>query len=140
MHEKFKTIILKNENQIQFVLLLTTENMKKMLTQELNEEYLLILRERLDFEITLRSMSYDQKPEENQWMQPMFLIPMWNILEKIKKFTQYFNELNVIFPFEEVYRQPIDFSTLFHADLIHTAEEELIFKGKKIKVSYNYIM
>lgn len=59
MHEKFKTIILKNENQIQFVLLLTTENMKKMLTQELNEEYLLILRERLDFEITLRSMSYD---------------------------------------------------------------------------------
>lgn len=70
----------------------------------------------------------------------MFLIPMWNILEKIKKFTQYFNELNVIFPFEEVYRQPIDFSTLFHADLIHTAEEELIFKGEKIKVSYNYIM
>lgn len=140
MHEKFKTIILKNENQIQFVLLLTTENMKKMLTQELNEEYLLILRERLDFEITLRSMSYDQKPEENQCMQPMFLIPMWNILEKIKKFTQYFNELNVIFPFEEVYRQPIDFSSLFHADLIHTAEEELIFKGEKIKVSYNYIM
>lgn len=111
-----------------------------MLVQELNEEYLENLKDRLIFEIEIRYMTFgiDAKGE-NQWLQPMYLIPMWNIVEKIKTLKSYFNELDVIFPHEDVYRQPIDLSTVFPNDMIRSKEEEFIYKGGKIKIEYNYI-
>lgn len=112
-----------------------------MKIQELNEEYLLNLLDRLQFETELRYLTYDQcENEKNQWCQPMYIIPYWNIVEKIKSFTSYFRELNVTFPFHDIYNQPFDLSTMFPADMIRIKEEELIFKNEKIIVEYSYII
>lgn len=110
------------------------------LEQELNQEYLENLCERLIFEIEIRYLIYDDAEEGNPWLQPMYLIPMWNIVEKLKKFKPYFHELDIKFPTMEVYRQPMDFSTVFPSTMIRSKEEELIFKGEKIRVKYNYII
>lgn len=112
---------------------------EKML-QKLNQEFLLNLVDRLTFEIEIRYMVYEgRSEEEDQWFQPMYLIPYWNIIEKIKKFEEYFDELGIHFPTFDVYRQPIELSTVFPPDMIHTKEEEFIFKDEKIKVEYRYI-
>lgn len=54
--------------------------------QKLNEEYLLNLSYRLDFEIELRTLAYsvDQSDGGDTWLQPMYLVPMWNIVKKLK--------------------------------------------------------
>lgn len=112
---------------------------EKML-QKLNQEFLLNLVDRLTFEIEIRYMVYEgRSEEEDQWFQPMYLIPYWNIVEKIKEFTPYFIEFDVTFPLEEVYRQPIELSTVFPSSMINVKEEEFIFKGEKITVKYNHI-
>lgn len=108
--------------------------------QELNEEFLLNLADRLTFEIEIRYMVYEGRNEkEDQWFQPMYLIPMWNIVEKIKSFEIYFKELDITFPWEEVYRHPIDLPTVFPTEMINIKEEEFIFNGEKIKVKYRYV-
>lgn len=106
--------------------------------QNLNEDYLLNLCYRLDFEIELRALAHSVE-DSDAWFQPMYLIPMWNIVEKIKAFRQYFIEFDITFP-SHMYRQPIDLSTLFPSESIHIKQEELIFKGERIKVEYNYII
>lgn len=111
-----------------------------MKLQELNEEYLWLLKDRLDYELSHRFMICESCDDEmNPWCQPMYLIPYWNIIQKIIAFTSYFDELNVPFPFEEVYRQPIELSTVFPDSLIHSKEEELIFRGEIIKITYKYV-
>lgn len=114
----------------------------KVPVQELNEEFLYNLKDRLIFEIEIRYMVYDGccKEEEDQWFQLMYLIPYWNIVQKVKEFTPYFEELNVRFPFEEVYRQPIELYTVFPSSMINVKEEEFIFRGEKIIVKYEYII
>lgn len=112
-----------------------------MKLQELNENYLWLLKQRLDFELEIRWMTYESCDDDvNPWCQPMYLIPYWNIIQKIIAFTKYFDELNVPLPFEEVYRQPIDLSTAFPDSLIHIKEEEFIYKGEIIKIDYKYIV
>lgn len=112
----------------------------KVPVQQLNKEFLLNLVDRLMFEIEIRYMVYEgRSEEEDQWFQPMYLIPYWNIVEKIKEFTPYFDEFDVTFPTEEVYRQPIELSTVFPSSLINEKEEEFIFKGEKIIVKYKCI-
>lgn len=106
--------------------------------QEISEEFLVNLEDRLIFEIEIRTLVYDQS-ENNSWLQPMYLIPMWNIVEKIKAFKPYFHKLNISFPTLDVYRQPIDLSTVFPDALIHIKEEEFIFNGEIIKIKYKYI-
>lgn len=111
-----------------------------MLLQELTEEYLINLTIRLDFEIEIRTMVHDPTSAgRDPWMQPMYLIPMWNIIEKIKSFTSYFDKLNVQFPFFEVYRHPIDLNSAFPDSMISIKEQEFTFMGDKIKVAYKYI-
>lgn len=110
-----------------------------MIVQELNEEYLLNLLDRLNFEIEIRTIVHENRAELDPWVQPMYLIPMWNLVEKIKVFKMYFYELDIDFPFFEVYRHPIDLSTAFPDNMIHIKEEEFIFKGEKIKIEYKYI-
>lgn len=110
---------------------------KKML-QELSEEFLLNLVDRLDFEIEIRAVVYSQS-ENNPWLQPMYLIPMWNIVEKIKAFEPYFHKLNINFPKYDIYRQPIDLSTVFPDAITRIKEEELIFNGEIIRIKYKYI-
>lgn len=90
--------------------------------QELNEDYLLNLCYRLDYEMELRTLAYSVDGED-VWLQPMYLIPMWNIL----------------FP-THMYRQPIDLSTVFPNHMIHIKEEEIIFKGEIIKIEYKYVL
>lgn len=116
--------------------------MANMRTQELNEEYLSNLLDRWGFENEIRALvcGYDPEIGEDPWLRPMYLIPMWNIFEKIKSFEQYFKEFDMIFPSGDIYRQPINFSTAFPSHMIHTKEEEFIFKGEKIKVAYNYVI
>lgn len=111
-----------------------------MSLQELHEEYLLNLLDKLELEIDIRSIVHDPAAEGGDpWEQPMYLIPMWNIIEKIKSFKSYFDEFNLLFPTEGVYRHPINLSTLFPDNMIHIKEEEFIYKGEKIKIEYNYI-
>lgn len=113
-----------------------------MLVQEMSQDFLCNLKNRLDFEIEIRSfvIDYDSAKGGNPWRQPMYLIPMYNIVEKLKSFESYFNKLDVSFPTFEVYRQPFDLSTAFPNNMIHIKEEEFIFKGENIKVEYNYII
>lgn len=124
----------------QFSFITLTMNSEKMMVQELNEEFLLNLLYRLDFEMELRTLAYsvDQSEGEDTWLQPMYLIPMWNMVEKLEAFKPYFNEFDVIFP-THMYRQPIDLSTAFPHDMILIKQEEFIFKSEKIKVEYRYI-
>lgn len=105
--------------------------------QEIHEEFLINLEHRLMFEIEIRYMVYGER--DNQWLQPMYLIPMWNIIEKITSFKQYFDELNVIYPSADIYRQPQDISNLFPDSMISIVEEEFIFKGEKVTVKYRRI-
>lgn len=109
-----------------------------MQTQELHEEFLLNLCDRLYFEIDIRSMVHGGR--EDPWQQPMYLIPIWNLVEKVKSFKRFFDELDVEFPTEEVYRHPIDLSTAFSEDLIRMKEEDFVYKGEHIKVAYKYII
>lgn len=108
-----------------------------MLVQELNKEFLLNLVDRLTFEIEIRYMVYGGHDEE--WFQPMYIIPFWNIVEKIKSFKTYFDDLNIIFPTYDVYRQPFELLMTFPTDMISIKDEEFIYKGEKIKVKYRYI-
>lgn len=110
-----------------------------MQVQELHEEFLLNLEDRLRFEIEIRYMVYGGRDEENQWLQPMYLIPMWNIVEKVQCFKSYFDELGVIFPTEYVCRHPLDLPDLFPDSMTHIVEEEFIFKGEKVVVKYRRI-
>lgn len=111
---------------------------KKMsFVQELSEEFLWNLTYRLTFEIEIRYMVHGGP--NDPWEQPMYLIPMWNIVEKIKAFKRYFDEFNVIFPTEDVYRHPIDLSEVFPPEMIKVKEEEFLYKGEKIIVTYNYV-
>lgn len=110
-----------------------------MLLQDLSVDFLDNLLERLDFEIGLRYMVHDDSAERNPYYQPMYLIPMWNICEKIKSFKPYFDELDMIFPTLNVYRHPIDLFKMFPADIIKTKEEDFTYKGQPIKVTYKYI-
>lgn len=110
-----------------------------MQLQELNEEFLLNLEERLIFEIELRYMVHSDQAEGDPWIQPMYLVPMWNIVEKIKSFKIYFDRLGVNFPFQEVYRHPIDLATIFPTDMIHYKTEELMFNGEKVTVEYRFV-
>lgn len=105
--------------------------------QELNEDYLLNLCYRLDFEIELRTLAYSLD-DSDAWKQPMYLIPMWNIVEKIEAFKKYFVEFNVMFP-THMYIQPIDLSTMFPSHMIRRNEEEFAFNGEIIKIEYKYI-
>lgn len=106
--------------------------------QELSEEFLLNLVDRLDFEIEIRTIVYSHSKNE-PWLQPMYIIPMWNIVEKIKAFEPYFRKLNISFPKYDVYRQPINLSTVFPDAIIRTKEEELVFNGEIIRIKYKYI-
>lgn len=110
--------------------------------QVLNEEFLLNLCDRLTFEIEIRYLVYEEcaKTKGGQWFQPMYIIPMWNILEKIKQFEKYFEEFNLKFPLHDIYRQPFDFSMAFPTSMIHIKEEEFIFKDEKIKIEYKYVI
>lgn len=112
------------------------------MTQELNEEYLSNLLDRWGFEMEIRAAFIDESvdDEENPWLRPMYLIPMWNIVTKLQAFEQYFHRFNLIYPKLDILRQPIDFSTAFPDDMIHIKEEEFIFKGEKITVKYKYII
>lgn len=113
----------------------------KVPVQELNEEFLINLEHRLNFEIEIRYMVYEgRSEEEDQWFQPMYLIPYWNIVQKIIEFTPFFKEFDLKFPTESVYRQPIDLSTVFPSSMISIKEEEFIFKGEKITVKYECII
>lgn len=109
--------------------------------QELNEDYLLNLTYRLDFEIELRALAYSSVHSDGEviWIQPMYLIPMWNIVKKIEAFKQYYVEFNIIFP-TYMYRQAIDLSTVFPSHMIHTKVEEFVFKGEIIKIEYKYVI
>ena len=108
--------------------------------QELNDDYLLNLTYRLDFEIELRALAYsvDHSDGDDQWLQPMYLIPMWNIVKKIEAFKQYFVEFDIMFP-TYMYRQPIELSTVFPSHMIRSKEEEFVFNGEIIKIEYKYI-
>lgn len=103
--------------------------------QELSENFLSNLVQRLDFEIELRTIVYENEP----WLQPMYLIPMWNIVEKIKAFKPYFRKLNMDFPTYDVHSQPIDLSTVFPDAIIRVKEEEFIFNAKIIRIKYKYV-
>lgn len=103
--------------------------------QELSEAFLLNLVDRLDFEIEIRNIVY----ENETWLQPMYLIPMWNIVEKIKAFKPYFHKLNIGFPTFDICRHPIDLSTVFPDAMIHIKDEEFIFNGEIIRIKYKYI-
>ena len=107
--------------------------------QELNEEYLLNLLDRLCFELEIRS-SVHEYCDNDPWLKPMYIIPMWNIVEKLKKFEPYFDKFNIIFPTFDVYRQSINLETVFPSNIIHVREEEFIFKGEKIKIEYRYVL
>lgn len=122
----------------QFIFIARTLNNVKML-QELNEEYLLNLLDRLSFEMEIRTLVISDDAAGGGWFQPMYLNPMWNIVEKIKAFKPYFDEIGIVFPFESVYRQPINFATLFDSSVIQSKQEELIFNGEIVIVQYNYI-
>lgn len=88
----------------------------------------------------LRTLAYSTSspPDVDVWNQPMFLIPMWNIVKKIEAFKQYFAVFDVIYP-SHMYRQPIDLSTVFPEHMIHVKEEEFVFKGEIIKIQYKYV-
>lgn len=106
--------------------------------QELSEEFLLNLVDRLDFEIEIRTLVYSHS-ENEPWLQPMYLIPMWNIVEKIKAFEPFFHKLNIGFPTFDLCRHPIDLSTVFPDAMIRIKDEEFIFNGEIIRIKYKYI-
>lgn len=110
-----------------------------MLVQKLSEEYLLNLVDRLNFEIEIRAAVHEGRCENDAWEQPMYLIPMWNIVKKIIAFKPYFYEMNINFPTLEVYRHPIEIDGIFPIEMINVKEEELIYKGEKIIVKYRCI-
>lgn len=113
-----------------------------LLVQVLNKEFLLNLCDRLTFEIEIRYFVYDgcEKKEEDQLYQPMYIFPMWNIVEKIKQFEKYFEEFNLKFPVEDIYKHPFDFNKIIPQSMIHSKEEEFIFNGEIIKIHYNYLI
>lgn len=109
--------------------------------QVLSEEYLLNLLDRFHYEFGLRCLVYEDKDDDkNPWFQRMYLVPMWNIIKKIEKFEPYFAEFNLVFSWLDIIRQPVDFSSLFPRNMIHSAEEEFIFKGQKIRIEYEYVI
>lgn len=116
--------------------MLTFYTEEKML-QVLNEDYLLNLCYRLDFEIELRTLAHSVENSDS-WFQPMYLIPMWNIVTKIEAFKKYFVEFDIEFP-RHMNRQPIDLSTTFPIHTIHSKEEEFVSNGEIIKIEYKYI-
>lgn len=69
----------------------------------------------------------------------MYLIPMYNIVEKIKAFTSYFDEFDGIFSTEDVYRHPLNMTDVIPPEMIKVKEEEFMYKGEIIKVSCNYV-
>lgn len=108
--------------------------------QGLNKDYLLNLTYRLDFEIELRTLAYslDQSDGDEEWFQPMYLIPMWNIVKKIEAFKQYFVEFDIMFP-TYMYRHLIDLTAVFPSHMICNKEEEFVFNGEIIKIEYKYM-
>lgn len=105
--------------------------------QEIHEDFLFNLTQRLTFEIEIRYMEHGGNP--NPWEQPMYITPMFNIVEKIKAVESYFDEFNVIFPFEDVYRHPLDMRNVIPPEMIKVKEEEFLYRGGIIKIIYNYV-
>ena len=105
--------------------------------QDLNDDFLLNLLDRFNI---LRAVVCDNSGEYDPYYQTMYLIPMWNIVEKIKTFEPYFHKLNIIFPAIELHRHPIELSNhLFSCKMIHIKEEEFIFNGEIVKIEYKYV-
>lgn len=120
-------------------------NNTKMKLQELNVEFLYHLIDRLSFEVQIQTNLHSDEyfGEVNwlkhPWYQPMYLVPFFNIVQRIKSLKHYFNEFNVDFPSDHVYGLPWQLLYAIPNEVEYIKEEELICNGEKVTVHYRQI-